>query len=76
MTEQEARGWLGQVKARVLHDIEKEGSDRAWATVICTPANNGRPGKVIVTFGSSLEAAAVAAEQRWDDLWNDLSSIH
>lgn len=76
MTKQEAKGWLGQVGARVLHDKEKEGSERAWATVIATPANNFRPGKIIITFGGSLEEAAGEAKKRWDALWENLSSIH
>ena len=76
MTEREAIGWLEQVGARLLRHPGKEGSSRAWAAVICTPATGGRRGKIILSFGASLEAAATDAEERWATLWEDLGSVH
>ncbi len=76
MTEREAVGWLDQVGATVLHHRGKEGSSRAWVAVICTPAALGRRGKIILSFGASIEAVAADAEMRWDEIWGDLGSIH
>ena len=76
VTDLEAQGWLERVGARVLHHPEKEGSSRAWATLICTPAASGRRSKIILTFGRSLVAATQAAEARWHEVWDELSDTH
>jgi hypothetical protein len=76
MTQQEAEGWLERVGARVLHHPTKEGSERAWATLVSTPGAAGRRGRIIISFGRSLADAANAAERRWDEIWDDISAIH
>jgi hypothetical protein len=76
MTHGEARRWLEDVGARVLHNPERDGDDRAWATVIHKQATSAGPAQLIVAFGSSLGDLAQTAEQHWNAAWGRSSSVH
>lgn len=76
MTNLEAQSWLGHVGARVLYHPQSEGGERAWATVIRTPATGGRRAQIILAFGSSLTDLAETAEQHWNQIWVRASSVH
>jgi hypothetical protein len=44
--------------------------------VVKTPAATGRPAQLIVGFGATAVAAVATAQQAWQRVWRDLSSVH
>ena len=75
MTHSEALRWIEQVDADVFFN-EQEDFDNGWTAVVRTPQRPGEPEKVILAFGESLLAAASAAEEQWQQLWETLSRTH
>ncbi len=76
MTNQQALAWIKQVGGVVYHNKKSEEPDNAWVAVVRTPHAGGKPGKLILAFGETLENAAGAAEAQWDEIWSDLSLVH
>ncbi len=75
MTQNEALRWLKQVDGSIFHNSET-ACESAWVAVVRTPAPQGRRGKIILAFGETLSAAAGAAEQEWQTLWESFGSSH
>ena len=73
MNQDQALRWLQQVDGSIFHNSETE-SENAWVAVVRTPAHSGRTGKIILAFGDTLSAAAEAAEQEWETLWESFGA--
>jgi hypothetical protein len=67
--------WLRQVDGRLLCRPDDAGPD-GWVAVVKTPAATGCPAQLIVGFGATAVAAVVTAQQAWQRVWHDLSSVH
>ncbi len=76
MTEQEALRWLRQVDGAVYHNRHDGDEDNTWVAVVRTPPAPGNLGKIIMAFGPSVEEAACAAEEQWQQEWGFLSAIN
>ena len=75
-SEQAALRWLEQVDGIVYHNRNQEDDESAFVAVVNTPAANGQVGKVILAFGETIQEAAAAAEEEWNNLWSNLSANH
>ncbi len=75
MTQNEALRWLKQVDGSIFHNSETD-DENAWVAVVRTPPGQGRTGKIILAFGETLPAAAAAAEQEWQTLWESFGASH
>lgn len=75
-----AVAWIQQVDGRLFRTpkrAENDAGKNAWVAVVRVPAATGaQRGKLIVALGGTLEEAAGAAEQQWQTLWKDLSTLH
>jgi hypothetical protein len=69
MTPEQALSWLQQVGGALYHSRNAEPGPTAWVAVVRTPWLSGRPGKLIIALGSSMQEAAVAAEDQWQKVW-------
>lgn len=69
MTRMEATGWLEQVRGQSLRNPNDLDGTQSWVVIVRAPGAGPQNGKLIVAFGSSLEEAAEAAEERWDEIW-------
>lgn len=76
MTHDQAVAWIQQVNGRLYHTPNKIDKPDAWVAVVRVPAAGARSGKLIIAMGESLLEAADAAEEKWQTLWDDLSTIH
>ena len=76
MTREEALCWLEQVGGTIFHNPKKPDTESAWVAVVRTPRSGSRAGKIIMAFGETLECAAIAAEDQWQEIWGGLSSQH
>jgi len=68
--------WLRQVDGRLLRRPDDPDGPDGWVAVVKTPAATGRPAQLIVGFGASAVAAVETAQQAWQRIWRDLSSVH
>ena len=75
MTQNEALRWLKQVDGSIFHNSEID-DENAWVAVVRTPAPQGKAGKIILAFGETLSAAAAAAEEEWETLWESFGVTH
>ena len=76
MTQDEALRWLNQVDGSIFHNSEID-DENAWVAVVRTPAPRGsQTGKIILAFGETLSAAAAAAEDEWQTLWESFGATH
>ncbi len=73
MTQNKALRWLKQVDGSIFHNSENN-DENAWVAVVRTPAPQGKAGKIILAFGETLSAAANAAEQEWETLWESFGA--
>ena len=71
-----AVSWLRQVDGRLLCRPDDPDGPDAWVAVVKTPSATGRPAQLIVGFGASAVAAVATAQQTWQRIWRDLSSVH
>jgi hypothetical protein len=76
MTPEEALGWLRQVKGQLYRNNPHPSGTQAWVAVVRTPRNGARNGKLIIALGSSMEEAAAAAENQWQEIWHGMSQTH
>ncbi len=76
MTHDQAVAWIHQVNGRLYHTPKKTDRPDSWVAVVRVPASGARSGKLIIALGESMLEAADAAEEKWQTLWDDLSTIH
>jgi hypothetical protein len=76
MTLEEALGWLRQVRGQLYRNSRPPSGTEDWVAVVRTPRNGGRNGKLIIAVGSSMEEAAAAAEDQWQEVWQEMSQTH
>ena len=76
MTHIEALTWLLQVDGRLYQTKAKSAKRDAWVAVVRVPGAGARKGKLIVALGDSAEEATAVAEDQWQTLWEDLSTLH
>lgn len=76
LSEQAALRWLKQVDGTVYHNRNDAEGENAWVAVVRTPAANGSTGKIILSFGETIQDAANAAEAEWASLWSTISASH
>lgn len=76
MTLDQAVAWMHQVKGRFYQTPTRFDRPSAWVAVVRVPAAGTRPSKLIIALGGSLLEAADAAEEQWQTLWDDLSTLH
>jgi hypothetical protein len=76
MTPDEALGWLRQVRGQLYRNNRHPSGIEAWVAVVRTPRNGRRNGKLIIALGSSMEEAAAAAENQWQEVWHRMGETH
>ena len=76
MTPEEAFGWLRQVKGQLYRNNRHPSGTEAWVAVVRTPRNGLRNAKLIIALGSSMEEAAAAAADQWQEVWHGMSRTH
>lgn len=76
MTHDQAVTWIQQVNGRLYHTPKQPDKPDAWVAVVRVPPSGSRSGKLIIALGESLLEAADAAEEKWQTLWANLSTIH
>lgn len=76
MTHDQAMAWMEQVDGHFYQTPKRTDKPHTWVAVVRVPAVGSRPGKLIIALGESLAEAADAAEEQWQTLWDDLSTIH
>jgi len=76
MTNSEAMNWLLEVDGHLYHTNNQREKPKAWVAVVRVPGAGSRSGKLIIAMGESAAEATVAAEQKWQTLWDDISNIH
>ncbi len=76
MDHDHAVAWIQQVNGRLYHTPKRPDESNAWVAVVRVPASGARNGKLIIALGGSAQEAAGAAEEQWQTLWKDLSTIH
>jgi hypothetical protein len=76
MTPEEALAWLRQVKGQLYRNNRHPSGTQAWVAVVRTPRNGRRNGKLIIALGSSMEEAAAAAENQWQEVWQAMGQTH
>lgn len=74
MTPEQALSWLQQVGGALYHSRNAEPGPTAWVAVVRTPWTGARRGKLIIALGSTMQEAAVAAEDQWQKLWQEPSA--
>ena len=76
MTNDEAMTWLLEVDGHLYHAKSESEKADSWVAVVRVPAAGTRSGKLIIALGGSAGEATVAAEGKWQTLWEDLSNMH
>jgi hypothetical protein len=76
MTNNDAMDWLLEVDGRLYHAKSESEKPDSWVAVVRVPAAGNRSGKLIIALGGSAGEATVAAEEKWQTLWKDLSTMH
>ena len=76
MTHDQAAAWIRQVDGRLYHTPKRIDKPDSWVAVVRVPAAGTRSGKLIIALGESLLEATGAAEEQWQTLWDDLSTMH
>ena len=76
MTYDQALTWLLQVDGRLYYANPKERKPNSWVAVVRVPADGASAGKLIIATGESAEQATAAAEEKWQTLWDGLSTMH
>ena len=76
MTNREAMNWLLEVDGRLYHTKKISKKPDSWVAVVRVPGVGNRTGKLIIALGGSAVEATAAAEEKWQTLWTDLSTIH
>ena len=76
MTNYEAMDWLLEVDGCLYQAKAKSEKPDSWVAVVRVPGVSGRMGKLIIALGGSAAEATIAAEEKWQTLWCDLSNIH
>lgn len=76
MTRDEALDWIQQVDGKLYQNPRKADDVDAWVAVVRSPTAGPWGDKVIITSGRTLQQAAAAAEQQWNDLWEKLGPAH
>jgi hypothetical protein len=76
MTLDQAVTWMQQVNGRFYQTPKRPDKPDAWVAVVRVPSAGVRPSKLIIALGESLLEAADAAEEQWQTLWDELSTMH
>jgi hypothetical protein len=76
MTNSEAMGWLLEVDGRLYQAKSESEKPDSWVAVVRVPSAGNRSGKLIIAMGGSAAEATVAAEEKWQALWKDISNMH
>jgi hypothetical protein len=76
VTEEQAQKWLEQVEGAVYRNESPFDEHESWVAVVQTPQAGATQGQIIMAYGESIASATIAAEQQWNRLWGQLSSVH
>lgn len=72
----EAVRWLRQVDGRLMRRRDDPDGPDGWVAIVKTPAGTGRRSQLIVGFGDSAVTAVETAQQSWQRIWRELSTVH
>lgn len=68
--------WLRAVDGRLMRKRDDPDGPDGWVAIVKTPAATGRGAQLILGFGASAVAAVETAQERWDDAFRELSTLH
>ena len=50
--------------------------DAAWVILVRAPSAGPLPGRLIIAFGPTVEAATTRAELEWHEIWRQYGRSH